>query len=264
MVKPVACYGAELWGYKFCNETEKVQSKFCKYFIGLKQNTNDSFALGECGRLAVCYMTQADKYWLKLTEMPNHRYPKQFYGMLKSLTDAGKTTWATHIRSLLFENGFDHAWIAGTVGDTSAFLSMFTRRIKDISDQNWQRSLNDSPKANHYKHFKSQLDVKKYLFIDLSFICRKTLANFRCSSQYRFCPYCLERNIYTIDDELHFFMLCPMYNDLRNQYFKPSWKLNICPQKFYSIMKTKDKQSLFSISKYLVSALELRKAIYGN
>ena len=44
MVKPVACYGAELWGYYFCDETEKVQSKFCKYFIGLKQNTNDSFA----------------------------------------------------------------------------------------------------------------------------------------------------------------------------------------------------------------------------
>ena len=126
----------------------------------------------------------------------------------------------------------------------NAFLSMFTQRIKDISLQNWQRSLNDSPKANHYKHFKSQLAVEKYLFIDLSFLCRKTLANFRCSShnlqtekgrhqnierEYRFCPFCLERNVYTIEDELHFFMLCPMYNDLRNQYFKPAWKLNICP-----------------------------------
>ena len=279
MVKPVACYGAELWGYKFCDETEKVQSKFCKYFIGLKQNTDDSFALGECGRLplAVCYMTQAVKYWLKLTQMPNHRYPKQCYGMLKSLTAAGKNTWATHIRSLLFENGFGHAWIAGTVGDTNAFLSMSTHRINDISLQNWQRSLNDSPKANHYKHFKSQLDVEKYLFIDLSFICRITLAKFRCSShnlqvekgrhqniehEYRFCPFCLERNVYTIEDELHFFMLCSMYNDLRNQYFKPAWKLNICPQKFYSIMRTTDKQSLFSISKFLVSALELRNSIH--
>ena len=51
MVKPVACYGAEIWGYEFCEEIEKVQSRFCKYFIGLKQQTNDSFAIGECGRL---------------------------------------------------------------------------------------------------------------------------------------------------------------------------------------------------------------------
>ena len=34
MVKPVACYGAEIWGYQFCEEIEKVQSRFCKYFIG--------------------------------------------------------------------------------------------------------------------------------------------------------------------------------------------------------------------------------------
>ena len=113
----------------------------------------------------------------------------------------------------------------GTVGDTNAFLPMFTQRIKDISLQNWQRSLNDSPKANHYKHFKSQLEVEKNLVIDLSFICRKTLANFRCSSHNmqiekrrhqnierdnRFCPFCLERNVYTIEDELHIFMLFSM------------------------------------------------------
>ena len=92
MVKPVACYGAEIWGYQFCEEIEKVQSRFCKYFIGLKQSTNDSFALGVCRRLplAVCYTTQALKYWLKLTQMPNNRYPRQCYNMLKSLTDTGK------------------------------------------------------------------------------------------------------------------------------------------------------------------------------
>ena len=28
MVKPVACYGAEIWGYQFCEEIEKVQSRF--------------------------------------------------------------------------------------------------------------------------------------------------------------------------------------------------------------------------------------------
>ena len=226
MVKPVACYGAEIWGYQFCEEIEKVQSRFCKYFIGLKQSTNDSFALGECGRLplAVCYTTRALKYWLKLTQMPNNRYPRQCYNMLKSLTDAGKITWATHIRSLLFENGFGHAWIEGSVGNANAFIALYIRRIKDISLQNWHRIVHDSPKAYHYRHFKSQLDVEKYLSIDLSFIGRKTLANFRCSShnlqiekgrhqnierEYRFCPFCIERSVYTIEDELHFFYALP-------------------------------------------------------
>ena len=276
-VKPVACYGAEIWGYEFCEEIEKVQSRFCKYFIGLKQQTNDSFAIGECGRLplVVCYTIKAIKYWIKLTQMANHRYPRQCYLMLKSLTEAGKTTWASHIKLLLFENGFGHAWMAGSVWDANAFISMYIRRIKDISLQNWRNSVNESSKADHYKHFKSQLDVEKYLTIELNFKARKTLANFRCAShtlhiekgrhqdidrEYRFCPFCLERNVYTIEDELHFFMLCPMYDDLRNQYFKPSWKTNVCSQNFYSIMKTTDNQSLFCIAKFLVS----RASVYGN
>ena len=37
MVKPIACYGSEIWGYKFSEKPEKVQTKFCKYYRGLKQ-----------------------------------------------------------------------------------------------------------------------------------------------------------------------------------------------------------------------------------
>ena len=69
--------------------------------------------------------------------MPNDRYPLQCYLMLRSLTDAGKTTWASHIKTLLFEHGFGYAWIADAVGSNNAFLSIFTQRIKDISLQSW-------------------------------------------------------------------------------------------------------------------------------
>ena len=55
MVKPVACYGAEIQGDKYSEEIEKIQAKFCKQYIGLKQNTNDAFALGECGRLPLAF-----------------------------------------------------------------------------------------------------------------------------------------------------------------------------------------------------------------
>ena len=123
-------------------------------------------------------MTQVVKYWIKLTQMSNSRYPQQCYLMLKSLADNGKVTWTTHVKSLLFENGFGHVWMAEGVGNGRNFLDIFTRRLKDFSLQNWHSQINDSPKASHYKHFKSQLDVEKYLSIDLSYICRKTIANF--------------------------------------------------------------------------------------
>ena len=167
-------------------------------------------------------MTHSIKYWLKVLYMPNNRYPPQCYLMLKSLTDAGKTSWTTHIKSLRFEFGFGYAWIENEVGNSNHLFNLFKQRIKDITIQNWHQSITNFSKATHYKLFRLNLDVEKYLSIDLNFVSRKTLENFRCSShnlliekrrhlhierEYRFCPSCLERSEFTIEDEFHFFMV---------------------------------------------------------
>ena len=89
--------------------------------------------------------------------------------MLRSLDEAGRVTWATHKRTLLFEHGFGYVWISNTIGDANQFIDIFTKRIKDISIQNWRSRLDSSSKAEHYKHFKSLLDIEKYLFTDLSY-----------------------------------------------------------------------------------------------
>lgn len=77
---PILCYGSEIWGYEYSKTIEKIHIQFCKKFVGLHQNTADYFALSECGRypLAVTYMCNSVKYWAKVVQMPDHRYPKQF------------------------------------------------------------------------------------------------------------------------------------------------------------------------------------------
>ena len=110
VVKPILCYGSEIWGYNYCNEIEKVHSKFCKQYCGLSYNVADAFALGECGRvpIAMTYMTRCLKYWIRLLHMERHRYPKQCYEMLKSLDSIGRVTWAIHVKSMLFTYGFGY------------------------------------------------------------------------------------------------------------------------------------------------------------
>ena len=69
-------------------------------------------------------------------------------------------------------------------------------------------------------------NVEKYLLIDLNFVCRKSLANIRCSShnsliekrrrqqferEYRICPFCLERNVYSVEDKFHFYGMSNVY-----------------------------------------------------
>ena len=71
IVRPILCYGSEIWGYEYCKTIEKIQIKFCKRHSCLHQNTADFLVLGECGRypLAVTYMTQCVKYWVTLSKL---------------------------------------------------------------------------------------------------------------------------------------------------------------------------------------------------
>ena len=276
MVKPILCYCSEIWGYQYVEKIEKVQIKFCKQYCNLSQNTSDILALGECGRLPLCitYIPNCIKFWLRILRMENHRYPKQCYNMLKQLDEAGRRTWASNIKELLFTYGFGYVWIAQEVGNESNFIQLFKTRIKDCFLQRWSSSLDNSSKALHYKHFKSHLYSEPYLDIDLSYTLRKTLSNFRCSSHalmiekgrhlsidrdLRFCPLCIKNNIYVVEDEFHFFFECNEYEIFRQTFFKPNWLNNRSLNKFYIILSLKDEKSLFIIARYLSIAFARRK-----
>ena len=277
VVKPILCYGAEIWGYNYCDKIEQVHSRFCKQYCNLSYNAADVFALGECGRvpIAITYMTRCLKYWIRLLHMERHRYPKQCYEMLKSLDSIGRVTWATHIKSLLFTYGFGYVWISQTVGRPETLIHLFQQRIKDSLMQNWYGKISEMSKAEHYKNFKTLLDVEKYLSIDLSYKYRRVLANFRCSAHelmiekgrqfdidrnFRNCPICLKRNVFVVEDEFHFMMVCPEYEPLRYELFPYDAYLNISLNTFYNLMKTVDETKIRNISKFLYKAFMARNA----
>ena len=80
-------------------------------------------------------MSRCIKYWVRILQMPDHRYPKQCYIMLKSLSDAGKITWATQVKNLLYKYGFGYVWEANTVGDMNVFIKKFKQRLIDCCQQ---------------------------------------------------------------------------------------------------------------------------------
>ena len=76
----------------------------------------------------------------------------------------------------------------------------------------------------------------------------------------RFCNLCLKRNVYSIEDEFHFFCVCPFYKDFMDLYFE--WNKDIITiNMFYTIMSQTDKHSIMSISRFLVSAFSYRKEL---
>ena len=68
MIKPILCYGSEIWGFQVAKEIEAVQHYFCKRYLGVSTSTHNNIALSECGRLPLytSYYVRCIKYWLKV------------------------------------------------------------------------------------------------------------------------------------------------------------------------------------------------------
>ena len=118
MVTPILTYSADIWGFKVRDEIENVHIKFGKRVACLHQNVANFFALSECGRLpqSINYKSKCVKYWAKLTQMDNHRYPRQCYIMLRQHDDAGRFNWATLVKPFLFEPDLAmHGWLKTSV-----------------------------------------------------------------------------------------------------------------------------------------------------
>ena len=169
--------------------------------------------------------------------MGNHRYPKNCYKMLKSLDEAGRHTWASNVRSLLYIYGFGYAWIAQEIGNEKIFVSQFKVRLTDCMKQNCHSDINESSRCDSYKELKTLLNVERYLSMDMQFYLRKAFARFRTSSHKlsieigrnhnitradRICIFCFNQsNTITIEDEYHAFFTCPKFDAQRETYLTP-------------------------------------------
>jgi len=99
--------------------------------------------------------------------------------MLRRLDESGRKKWVTYIKDILFEHGFGYAWIAQDIGNPSYFIELLIDRVNDRATQKILSQADNSPKADYYKHFKTQLNVERYLCINLPFKLKRLLANFK-------------------------------------------------------------------------------------
>ena len=81
--------------------------------------------------------------------------------MLKSLDEAGRHTWASNVKKLLFRYGYGFVWVSQEVGDINMFIKQFKQRLTDCMKQNWHASIDDSSRCDTYKYFKTLLNPEK-------------------------------------------------------------------------------------------------------
>ena len=70
MVKPILCYGCEIWGFKESQELESTELSFLKFILGLPQNATNAAVRGELGQLPLhlYWKERILKYWKRICE----------------------------------------------------------------------------------------------------------------------------------------------------------------------------------------------------
>ena len=235
IVSPILLYGAEIWGYEYCESIETVQITSYRRILGVGLCTPKQAIMGEVGKypVALYYYSRCIEYWFKILCMTDHRYPKVCYSMLKVLDERGRITWASHIRCLLERYGFSFVWISQGVGDVDVFMKIFKTKLQEHFKNTWFTDIGNTSKLEIYSTFKREFEPERYLNFKIIKSHRQALSRLRCSSHMlqievgrhknmlmadRLCVFCKELDIIVLEDEYHFLMLCPAYTDLRSNY----------------------------------------------
>ena len=274
-IVPILLYGSEIWGYQYREQIEKIQIDFCKRLLGVSSQTPNLAVLGDCGRkpLSVIYMTRCIKFWLKLVQnFESHRLPKRCYNMIYSLSTNNKTPCATYIKYLLCKAGFGHVWIQQGVGNSNLFLTQFKQRLCDISVQDWSNDVHSISKLDAYCLYKTTPEMEKYILIIKYRNHRTALSRLRCTNHrlaieklrgqttrnLRYCKYCLTLGNTHVEDEYHFVLKCPLYDNLRCVHILPYIR-NVHLNSFISLMTTQNETTIHHLAQYAYEAFNMHR-----
>lgn len=281
MVLPILTYGSEIWGVNTHNCIERVQNKFCKYVLKLPIQTPNVAARGECGRcpLKSTCILHALKYWCKLLYMEDGKLPKSCYKMLCRLDDIGRKTWASNIKTILYNLGFGICWLSQDIGNTTAFLSEVKQRLVDIAQQEWCAEINELSKLNNLSQFKSLLEPELYIKCVSVVNHRTALAKLRCSvhslaietgrhaniiPELRMCIYCNRIGENLIEDEYHFVFICPLYSPLRRALIPNYFTAIPTSERFINLFMSNDPEVIKKLACFVYHAFKLRESTFVN
>jgi hypothetical protein len=251
-VKPVLMYGSEVWApLNNHNSTgkiikqilesviEKCHLKFCRFVLGVGKKAPNMGLYGETGRKPL--YTEAFANMIKYWHTINNNKNKLVYQALQenlALRNSNKTCWTKSLNDICTVLQLDNITENISKEMTTSIASKVKHKIALEFNKTWTGELqNDRPNSTHgnklrtYRRYKLHPTREKYLEILNSKAERSIYTKFRLSAhkldierlryttkgnrippEQRICRYC---TLNEIEDETHFLMVCPLYDDTR-------------------------------------------------
>ena len=246
LVSPIILYGSEVWG-AYCNfrdsdPFEYLHLKFIKEILGIHSKATNVACLAELNRFPLKDKIKllSLKFWDHISNSTNTLVNKIY----KNLPTNNR--WVTTIKEWTQKLGF--GYLVNNSGNIKNTLGIIKQRIYDQNLQHQQSSINESNKLSFFRNVYKPNQRPPYVDICRFKSDRSNICKYRISAhsleiergRHRNIPHnnrkCTKCKSDQIEDEVHFFMHCPIYNTYRQEL---CLKLNNIYRNFNSLTKNK-------------------------
>ncbi len=243
LVQPIMLYNCEIWGsdllenknpshflsgQKHMVSCEKLEMKMLKFLLGVPRGTSNVGVRSELLRLPVRFKitSQILKYYFRLKTGSKNQLLNDFFRKLCDLVGNPYSKFLTMLSDCEVNIQFPSSRNAAKTTNHKIYQSL-QNRVFDT----WEDEIIKNRKLAIFHTMKESFDVDPYLEAVNDRHTRKFLSFLRLSchplnieyGRYKGIPksdrLCKLCNLNTVEDEFHFLLSCPIYNDVRQKAF---------------------------------------------
>ena len=237
-------------------------------------STNSLSLYSELGRypLFIGRYLRMVKYFIKLhgVKQENCILRSIIYSQRKEIdVNRNHRSWAFNVRSILQNAGYADVWLFPESVNINSFIPLLRTRLRDMYITNWREGMGTCTSLYLYRYLKQTFEPSSYLSLDNSKY-RNTIAKIRLSSHklaietgrhqniVRDQRKCLCCDLNDIEDEYHFILICPLYNDIRTLYIPTYYSNRPNMFKFTNLLNIDKTSILNKLAIYCIKSFKLR------
>ena len=268
----ILTYGCEVWGFTNIELLEKLQLKFIKMLLHLKQSTPSMMIYGELGitPLSVKIKTKMIMYWFRLLKSRSeNKISFILYSLVFKQFENGinNDLYLSFIRSILIGVGQYHLWLNQNTNNVNSvlFKAHVKRTLTDLFIQKWHSNIANNSVYTSYRIFKKEFNQEPYLKL-LPKNCVIELFRFRTTNSplpvnhqrflgierhERLCKKC---SLDEIGDEFHYLLICPFFKNDRKKLIDNIYYERPNTDKLHKLLNCTMKQPILKL-KYFISII---------
>ena len=265
----ILTYGCEVWGFTCLEMIEKVQLKFMKMLLHLKQTTPSYMIYGELGLypVSIKIKTRMLMFWFKLLKSRSeHKLSFVLYDFMYKQFEAGlnENKYLTCIRNLLIDVGLYKLWLSQDTNGLNSiwFKAHIKRTLKDHFIQTWYAKIENDSLYTSYRLFKNVFKQEDYIKL-LPKNCAIELIRFRTTNNKlpinnlrqvgidrheRKCNTC---SLNEVGDKYHYFLVCPFFQKKRKELFDRFYYEKPNTLKFHDLSNSGSKEKLLKVKHFI-------------